>query len=75
MGWIYYKKGFTDKAIESLSRARTRAPESQVVNCHLGMAFYKAGDKARAKIYLTKAVAGKGEFAGKDEARMILGRL
>jgi hypothetical protein len=39
------------------------------------MAFYKAGDKAKAKIYLTKAVAGKGEFAGKDEARMILGRL
>jgi tetratricopeptide (TPR) repeat protein len=74
IGWIYCRKGNTDKAVESLSRAQILAPRSGVVNYHLGMSLYKKGDKAGARKYLEKAVSGKGDFPGKEEARMILAK-
>ena len=74
LGWIYLKKGETDKAVAELARARAMAPWSRTVNYHLGMGLYKKGDKAGARKYLEKAVSAGGDFAGRDEARMILAK-
>jgi tetratricopeptide (TPR) repeat protein len=75
MGWIYYKKGDANKAVEYLARAQAKAPGSRVIDYHMGMAFYKAGNKAEARKHLSKAVDGKADFAGKEEAKKILAQM
>ena len=51
---------------------RTSAPKNPVINFHLGMVQYKAGEKAKAKESLTAALAGKEPFPGRDEAERTL---
>lgn len=72
LAWIYYKTGEVDKAIALSEKIVKQAPDTHVFNYHLGMAYYKKGDMPSAKIYLTKALEGKGTFPGADEARATL---
>jgi len=75
LGWLNYRKGNTAKAVELLSRVQAKAPEASVVNYHLGMALYKAGRLPDAKQSLSKALARKDEFAGRDEAARTLAKI
>jgi len=71
-GWVCYKNGDYKKAIHVLSTVIESAPETLVYQYHLGMAYLKAGDKAAARQYLAKAVAGDTRYDGIDEARETL---
>ncbi|MEK6749676.1 MAG: tetratricopeptide repeat protein [Pseudomonadota bacterium] len=73
-GWVYYKLGQYDRAIPLLRQAAKTAPTVAVLNYHLGMALYKKGDVAAAKIHLKKALDTKREFIGIQEAKEILAR-
>ena len=75
MGWLNYLKGDTAKAIELLKQVQAKAPESAVVNYHLGMALYKAGRLPEAKERLNKSLARKEEFSGREEAARTLAKI
>jgi tetratricopeptide (TPR) repeat protein len=72
VGWIYFKKGDTVKAIEYLELARAKTADSPVINYHLGMAYAKTGRTAQAKEYLKKAIAANRGFPGKEDAERAL---
>jgi Tfp pilus assembly protein PilF len=72
LGWVYYKTGETDKAVSILKDVVKQAPNVSVFRYHLGMAYHKQGNLTDAKIQLAKALEGKNDFIGKDEARTVL---
>jgi tetratricopeptide (TPR) repeat protein len=72
IGWIYYKLNNIDSALPLLKKAVDAAPKSGVLRYHLGMAYYKKGDKAAAKDELTRAFATGQKFTGEDEGRATL---
>jgi Tfp pilus assembly protein PilF len=49
-----------------------KAPKVPVFQCHLGMVYYKQGDKAAAREHLTKATDGDYNYQGVEEARATL---
>jgi tetratricopeptide (TPR) repeat protein len=72
LGWIYYKKGVYDSAIEEFSSCVEKEPENPVFNYHLGLAYNKKWDYINAKKYLERALELEKDFKGADEARKIL---
>ena len=75
LGWIYYGRGEYDKAAKVLADVVGKAPGVAVFNYHLGMTYYKQGDKRAARTFLEKAVAGKVPYDGLEEARQALSRI
>ncbi len=72
IGWVYYKLGDAEKAVEYLVQAVEKRPEINVFNYHLGMAYKLSGDKAQAKTYLEKSLADNKEFTQKELAEAAL---
>jgi len=72
LGWVHYKSGEYDKAVTLLKKATEMAPQVPIFQYHLGMAYNGKGDKKSAKIWLAKALDGKQEFPGSQEARETL---
>lgn len=72
LGWIYYKKGLSSMAIESLSASATRQPDNPNYNYHLALAYHQNGNNEEAKKYLEKVVNTKAKFDRMDEARKLL---
>jgi tetratricopeptide (TPR) repeat protein len=75
LGFVYYKKGLYDSAIGEFTDSLEKIPDNPVVHYHLGLAYYKKGEKGRAKTQLQKALSLDQEFDGADEARQILTEL
>jgi tetratricopeptide (TPR) repeat protein len=71
-GWVYYRKGDYDKAAEILKGVVEKAPKVPVFQYHLGMVYYKQGNKAAAREHLTKATDGDYDYQGVEEARATL---
>lgn len=72
LGWVYYRTGELDKAISVMEKVVKQAPTVGIFRYHLGMAYYKKGNSASAKTQLSKAIEGKNDFVGIDEARATL---
>src|SRR5208283_4420877 len=68
-GWIDYRIGDVNQAIQWLDKAHAKNAGNPVINFHLGMAYNKAGNSAKAKQYLQTALTSKINFPGKDEAQ------
>jgi tetratricopeptide (TPR) repeat protein len=75
VGWIYFKKGDSTKALEYLERAREKSANNPTILYHLGMAYAKAGKTAQAKECLKKALAMGREYPWKEDATKALGAL
>ena len=75
LGWIYYKKGLTELAVEPLSQAVGKGPKVATYQFHLGMALAKNGETDKARTALQAALAIDPKFAGADEARKTLASL
>jgi tetratricopeptide (TPR) repeat protein len=75
LGWVHHKLGHSGQALHFIQQAATKAPDHPVVNYHLGIAYFKAGQTVEAKTYLQKAVASQRPFPGLDEARSVLAQL
>lgn len=73
-GWVQYRAGDYAKAVEVLEGVVNAAPKVPVFQYHLGMAYAKVGDKAKAKAALSKAVE-LGDFAEAEDARKALAGL
>lgn len=75
IGWVLYKKGDIQESIPYLRKAQEKASDTAVMNYHLGMALFKAGDKPAAKPHLEAAVSSKQQFVGIEEAKEALRQL
>lgn len=75
VGWVYYKIGDYAESVNILKTVVEKAPDSAVFNYHLGMALYKSGDMAAAKIYLSNALGSDSDFLGKENAAIYLKKI
>jgi tetratricopeptide (TPR) repeat protein len=75
LGWAQYKKGALLKAISTLKDATDKAPTAGMMQYHLGMAYYKNGDKVQAKQALQASLKLSQDFPGIDEAKKVLQEL
>jgi len=75
LGWVYYRRGEVNQAIEWLDKAHVGNAVSPVINFHLGMAYNKTGNSEKAREHLRIALASKGSFPGKDEAEKTMARI
>ena len=69
---IYYKKGLTDLAVNTLRQAADHAPSNPSVHYHLGVAQLKRGDKTAARQSIEGALKLNPAFPSADEAKPIL---
>jgi len=72
LGFIYYKKNLVPLAIELLNASRAKDPKNALYEYHLGLAYTSAGDVARARGSLARALALKPDFDGAAEAKTLL---
>jgi tetratricopeptide (TPR) repeat protein len=72
LGWIYYKKELPSLAIPPLQQAAQRTPQNPVYHFHLGLAYMKSGDTAKARASLAQALKLNPNFRGADEARRVM---
>ncbi|MCG8548458.1 MAG: tetratricopeptide repeat protein, partial [Alphaproteobacteria bacterium] len=72
LGWVHYRRGDYNLAVVFLKRAVDQLPEHPVLNYHLAMAYYKAGQREEARAHLEKAVAKEANYPEIDEARALL---
>ena len=71
IGWIYYKKGLPDLAVRPLEESLKKRPDSAEVLFHLGLAYAKLGDNAKARVALERALKLDPKMGG-DELRNTL---
>ena len=75
LGWIYYKMGDTNRAHGFVSKALAFAPDSPILNYHMGMVLYQDGKKDQAKEKLEKSLSEKNPFYGRQVAEKTLALL
>ncbi|MEA2093935.1 MAG: tetratricopeptide repeat protein, partial [Pseudomonadota bacterium] len=75
LGWVHYRTGKYDQAVSVLTDVVEKAPDVPVFNYHLGMAYYKQGNKEAAREYLSKAVDEQSRYPGIEEARQVLSEI
>ena len=68
-GWVLYRHGDATAAVPLLEKAISLAPDAALIRYHLAMAQYDAGQIASAVNNLERAVRGKQNFDGLDNAR------
>jgi tetratricopeptide (TPR) repeat protein len=75
IGWVYYQMGDYPKAQGLIEQAVAAAPDSPILNYHLGMTFYKIDQIEDARKSLEKALEGDEDFYGRPEAEKLLKQL
>jgi len=75
LAWAYYHKGAYSLAIDLLQEAVKKSPQNATYHYHLGMAYWKNNDKARAKQFLARALELKPANDKADEIRQTLAQL
>ncbi|HUL30491.1 MAG TPA: tetratricopeptide repeat protein, partial [Thermodesulfobacteriota bacterium] len=58
-----------------LKESNEKVPDNSMMRYHLGMAYYKNGDKELAKKELKKALELEPKFSGAGEAKEALSKL
>jgi putative PEP-CTERM system TPR-repeat lipoprotein len=72
LGWVYYKKNLQPLATAAFQRCVEKEPSNPLYHYHLGLAYAKSGEPAKARQSLEKALALDPNFAGSSEARRLL---
>lgn len=75
LGWVRFKMGQQEEAIRLMKDAVAKSPEMSVLNYHLGIAFFHAGQRAEARMYLSKALKSADPFEGRREAEQALAQI
>ena len=75
LGWIYYKKGLPLLAIPQLEESVAKNPKNASYQFHLGLAYAKAGQFAKARAALEQALQLSPTFEGADLARKTLSEI
>ncbi|MDX1519438.1 MAG: tetratricopeptide repeat protein, partial [Gammaproteobacteria bacterium] len=72
IGWLLYKQDRIEEAIPHLEKAVAASPDNVGLNYHLGMAYYKSGNKEGARKALTIATSTDQKYLGIEDARKAL---
>jgi cellulose synthase operon protein C len=72
LGWTHYRLNQYSAAQATLERALRIAPDSPLLQLHLGLALNKTGNAVRARELLNKALASNAALPYLDEARQIV---
>lgn len=72
LGWVHYKLGQTDRALPLLQKAVAMAPNSPMINLHVGKALVKSGQADKGREHLKKALDSKADLPDLDQARAML---
>ncbi len=72
LGWMLVEQGDLKRGIPLLEKAVAKAPQANDIRYHLAAGLHKAGDKARARKELDKALADGKPFSQLEEARALL---
>jgi putative PEP-CTERM system TPR-repeat lipoprotein len=75
LGFIYFRKNLKSLAVSTLKVSAEQEPGNPVFQYHLGLAYAGAGDVARAKASLARALALKADFEGAPQAKTLLASL
>jgi putative PEP-CTERM system TPR-repeat lipoprotein len=75
LGWVLYKKNQGAPAVEALAKSVQTDPQNPIYRYHLGLAYVLAGDSARGRESLERALAINSRFTGSDNARRALAQL
>ena len=68
---MHYRLGEYDYAVAVLAEVVEMMPDVPVFNYHLGMAYYKRGDRGAAKEHLSKAIGENYTYSGVEDARRV----
>ena len=71
LGWMLVEQGDVKRGIALLEKAAAKAPQANDIRYHLAAGLFKAGDKARARQELDKALADGKPFTQMDEAQAL----
>ncbi len=72
LGWVYYRVGKYDNAVQYLERAVELRPHDPVINDHLGDAYWRVGREAEARFQWRRALSFEPEA---DTVTVIEGKL
>jgi tetratricopeptide (TPR) repeat protein len=72
LGWVQYRLGNLDDAIEILERSVKARPELAQIRYHLGMAYRARGNLSKARYELELATANTTAYRGLDDAILAL---
>jgi tetratricopeptide (TPR) repeat protein len=73
IGWLYYRLDKIEQSSKFLAKAvATDEKIPAEINYHYGVVLLKTGNKAQAKVELTKAVAAGAEYPALEEAKKLL---
>ena len=75
LGLVYLKKGSLELAIPALKMSVDKDPQNAMYQVHLGLAYAKSGDTARARQTLERALELKPDPSNAQEARTALASL
>ena len=70
LGWVYYKKGLYEKAVETLERAVKLVPNDPIVLEHLGDADIKINDSKKALEYYNRSLKHQKKDKEKIEKKI-----
>ena len=68
-GWIFYKKGDYQKALNVLKKANQKAPNEAVIMEHIADTYVKLDSLAKAEQYYSKAL--KANINEVDKRRIL----
>ena len=72
LGWVYYKKQLPDLAIRLFERSVKKAPANASYGYHLGLAHLQAGNTARGREALQRALEASPDAATAADIRRAL---
>jgi tetratricopeptide (TPR) repeat protein len=75
LAWAYYHKGVYRSAVALLEEALEKAPRNPTYHYHIGLAYQKSGNAARARTHLNRALQLQPDFSKAAEARNALASL
>jgi Flp pilus assembly protein TadD len=75
LGWVHYKRGEYREALPFLQEAASQDPKNPVIRYHLGMTYYRLGDRASARRELAAALGLRQDFREAGEARRVVEEL
>jgi tetratricopeptide (TPR) repeat protein len=75
LGWIYVKQGLPPAALPYLTECVAKNPASATYHYHLGVAYFRMGQKEKAKVELESALGLKPDFSDAGNARNLLSQI
>lgn len=74
LGWVYYRRQLGGQAINRFQQSIATDPSNPVYHYHLGLAYFRNGDRDRARTALQRALELNPGFSDASQALATMGR-